>query len=209
MNAARVFAATAVAGLALAAARPAAADLPPPDGEKFVGYQFKVTGIPAGAGRVLVAYPCGTSNGAPIAEFRRLEEGTPVDVGRRGGTCEIYAVEQAAFDAFAASYQPSDVMGHDPAVDALTGAGVKCAGGPQPQFVLPSRDDRDVIAQAFAVAALDATTCTLTAAAGNAAAAPAPAQTGCRGCAAPGDATGPLALLAIFGGGAVLRRRRR
>ena len=195
---------------ALAVVAPAAADLPPPEGEKFVGYRFVVTGIPAASGRVLVAYPCGTSNGAPVAEYRRLEEGKAVDVGRRGGTCEVYSIAQAAFDAFVATYQPSDQMGHDPAVDALIGAGVTCTGGPQLNFVLPSSDGRDVIEQALTVSTLDATTCAFGPSAGSSANAPAPSQTGCRGCASTGDPTGALAVVAIFGGaGLVVARRRR
>lgn len=196
----------------LASVAPAAADLPPPDGEKFVGFRFQVTGIPAGSGRVLIAYPCGTSNGAPIAEYRRLEEGQVVEVGRRGGECAIYSIAQEAFDAFIASEQPGQERGfQDPALDALTAAGVACSGGPQPRFVLPTSDRRDAIEQTLVVSTLDATSCALTeaAATGATGAAPAPPQTGCRGCAAPGDPTGPLLMVALVGGATVIGRRRR
>lgn len=190
------------------AARPAAADLPPPDGTKYVDFRFEVTGLPADTDRVLLAYPCGGSNGAPIVEYARLENGTPVSVGRRGGSCAIYNVAKPAFEAFAASWQPGASMGSDPALDALTAGGVACTGGPELSFSLPSSDPREVIEQRLIVDKLDATSCTLLTVAEKTST-PAPAQTGCRGCAAPGDPTGPLLVVAIFGGGALVTRRRR
>jgi hypothetical protein len=71
-----------VAGLFVTAS--ALADLPPPDGTKFVGFSFTIKGVDANKNMLLLAYPCGPSDGAPDNEIA-IEEGKSVDVGSHLG----------------------------------------------------------------------------------------------------------------------------
>ncbi|HEU4410129.1 MAG TPA: hypothetical protein VFS43_33045 [Polyangiaceae bacterium] len=139
----------------------ARADLPPPDGLKYVGYSFTVTGLAAAGDRVLFAYPCGGSSGAPVAEHQKLEEGRAVSVGRRGGNCTVYAISKASYDAFLARYKPTNGY-QDPALDALAKGATKCAGGPTPTFQLATSDPRSSVNESLAVRAVTETQCALT-----------------------------------------------
>lgn len=199
------------------------ADLPPPNGQKYVSYTFTVTGLAAAPDQVLFAFPCGTSAGAPIAQHQKIDEGKSVTVGRRGGGCTVYTISKAKYDAFAATYKPTNI-GSDPALDALAKDSVKCDGGPNPKFDLPSSDPRDVIADTYAVKTLTAAACALstttpppppgptgtTPPANPSATSTAPSGGGCS--AAPGRTEQGLLLVAAslaFLGGALRRRARR
>lgn len=213
------------AALALLLAAPARADLPPPDGQKFVGFSFSVKGLGAAPDRVLFAYPCGASNGAPRAEHQKIEEGRAINVGRRGGPCTVYSVAKAAYDAWAKDYKPSNDM-RDAALEKLASESQKCSGGPTITHVIASKDPRSVVEQTLTVAKLDATGCTLTSAPaqgsslpGEAPAKDAPAsahapnapaaasKSGCStGGASPGDTAAGLVGL-LFAGLRLGRRR--
>ena len=157
-----------LAGLALVFAgsvagseRDARADVPPAPGRKRVDYAFSVKGLSVAPDRVLFAYPCGPSNGAPSLESVKLEDGRSVTVGRRGGGCQVYAIGKSAYDAWVAA-NPS-TPGATPHVDALVSQSLKCTGGPSPMFEIASSDPRSAITETFRVTTLDATSCVLTA----------------------------------------------
>jgi hypothetical protein len=138
----------------------ASADLPPPTGQKQVGWSLTVKGITA-ADRVLFAYPCGHSDGAPMAEHQKIEDGKPISAGRRGGSCAIYSIDKAKYEEWAKSYKPQ--MGSsDPELEKLAAQSTKCTGAtPSPNFYLASTDKRTVIEDVMKVTGLDATKCTL------------------------------------------------
>jgi hypothetical protein len=151
------------AALLLSAVTPeASADVPPPAGLKRVGFSFSVKGLASAPDRVLFAYPCGTSNGAPIIEHVKIEEGASVAVGRRGGGCPIYSIAKTAYETWAKDYKPTHTM-EDPALQTLASQAMKCTGGPTPMFELSTSDGRGSIAQTLTVKTLDATACVLNA----------------------------------------------
>jgi MYXO-CTERM domain-containing protein len=202
-----------VAGALLAAATSARADLPPPDGTKFVGFAFEVDNLAAFKDFVLFAYPCGGSNGAPIAEMAELKERAPVSVGRRGGNCKLYAMPRADFD----EWRKGVTGNRGEAVDALVGSPKVrgCTGGPEIDHTLPISDSRSMVTQTLHVAQLDANACSITSAgSGPATKGPAsPAETppvhrGCAGCSVPGAPLGSGALAAALSLVALLFRRR-
>jgi hypothetical protein len=137
------------------------ADAPPPTGQKFVGYSFTVTGLAAAPEQVLLAYPCGPSQGSPTAAYANVEEGKAVSVGRRGGLCTMYTKSKASHDEFLKTYKPTNET-TDPALAEFMKDAVKCDGGPAPSFVLPSTDSRDVISETFAVKTLTSSSCSIT-----------------------------------------------
>jgi MYXO-CTERM domain-containing protein len=207
-----------IAGALLALASLARADLPPPDGTKFVGFAFQVDNLGSFKDFALLAFPCGSSNGAPIAEMAELKEGTPVSVGRRGGDCKLYSMPRADFDAWRKGVP--DNKGE--AVEALF-AGPKvraCKGGPQMVSTLPTSDPRDTVTQTIHVSQLDATACVISAVGAGAGTTPAakasagasetpPVNRGCAGCAVPGAPAGSGALAAALSLLALALRRRR
>jgi hypothetical protein len=150
--------------LALLSAAPARADVPPPAGRKRVDFSFVVKGVAAAPDRVLFAYPCGDSNGAPIAEYKKIEEGKPVSIGRRGGDCPIYSVAKTTYDAWAKNYRPTGSV-KDDALEKLASESKKCTGGPTPVYEVASSDSRTSVEQTLNVTTLNATDCVLTAAA--------------------------------------------
>lgn len=84
-------------GLSFSAAS-ARADLPPPNGKKFVPFYATVTGL--AADHVLLVYPWSTSGGAPTAEIGVLTEGNKLAFGRRiMGDPKIYAMKSADWKA--------------------------------------------------------------------------------------------------------------
>jgi len=221
-----------VTTVALLCSADAFADVPPGPNVKSVTYSFSVKGIPAGSERVLFAYPCGHSNGAPIVEHQKLEEGASVTVGRRGGSCTIYSIDKSAYEAWLKEYKPKPGAMQDPALEKLAGEAVKCTGGPTPFFAVDKSDPRSAIQQTITVTTLNATTCALAdepvvpSSGGAPAAAGAPSASGApaaspgsksRGCAfapSPLSENGassrvlPAALAAVLGL-ALARRRRR
>lgn len=152
-----LLAATAASSLLLAVTA-ASADVAPPDDQKSVSYSFALHGLTS-TDRVVFAYPCGTSNGAPKDEIRLLENDKPISVGRRGGTCTLYMTEKSKYDAFAKTYVPSDKSGTDDALAAFAAKGTKCTGAPSPTFVIAKTDTRTEIVEYLDVQQLDASEC--------------------------------------------------
>lgn len=155
----RLLAATAAASVLLVASV-ASADVAPPDDQKSVSYSFAVHGI-TDASRIVFAYPCGLSNGAPKDELRVLENGKAVEVGRRGGSCTLYAIEKSKYDEFAKTYTPATTSGTDPKLASFAATAVKCSGAPSPVFVIPKTDARNAIHEDLDVQKLDASSCTI------------------------------------------------
>lgn len=149
-----------VLAIALLAAAPARADVAPEPGRKRVGFSFVVKGLSAAPDRVLFAYPCGDSNGAPIVEHKKIDEGVPLSVGRRGGACTIYSIAKTTYEPWAREYKPTRAM-KDEALEKLASQSVKCSGGPTPTFEIASSDARTSIEQILNVTTLNATDCVL------------------------------------------------
>jgi MYXO-CTERM domain-containing protein len=192
----------------------ARADLPPPEGTKFVGFSFKVENLAQAKDFVLLAYPCSQSSGVPVRKMAVIQDGAVVDVGRRGGDCKLYAMARADFDAWRKG-TPGD---EGDAVDALfTGGAVRaCTGGPEVKATLPTSDSRDRILQGLRVAKLDATGCSITGASAPATPASAtpptetpPGKSGCAGCSVDGSPLGPGSMAGLLAMVALAARRRR
>jgi hypothetical protein len=210
--------------LAIAAATAtASADLPPSPGTKRVPFGFMVKGLSAAPDRVLFAYPCGGSDGAPISEHRKLEDGVVVGVGRRGGNCLIYSIAKPAYEAWAKDYKPS-MSSSDPALQALAAQSALCKGAPSIVSEISSKDPRTGITETLNVTTLDAKTCVLTPVAdppAPAATTPAPASSPApasnsapaakSGCSSTGMRTesNALAFAALACAGLLAARRRR
>jgi MYXO-CTERM domain-containing protein len=213
-----------VLGLALVSSI-ASADLPPPDGRKYVDYGFRIENLSAFPQHVLLAFPCGTSSGAPQVEHVVVTDGTTVSVGRRGGSCELFAMKRADYEAWKATYKQSTDRFQDPELDKLFKSDrvVKCSAKPTPSFELDKSDPRSAVLETLRVEKIDDTTCTIklptavaspTPASGPAATpeqtprptSGAPASRGCAGC-TTGSESAPapfgLALLALL----VFRRK--
>jgi hypothetical protein len=139
----------------------ARADLPPPDGTRFVGYDFAVTGVASAKGDAFFAYPCSSSSGVPVLDLQVLEEGKSVSVGRRGGTCEVYRTSKARLDAFLAKREATPRDARDAQLEAFVKSAHKCSGAPALAFSLPTSDPRSGIHETYAVAVKGAD-CTLT-----------------------------------------------
>jgi len=147
---------------AFSSATSARADLPPPDGQKFVGYGFGVANIDAYAkDYALLAYPCGTSSGAPIAEMAEIQAGANISVGRRGGNCQLYVMARADFEAWKKQGDKSEN-----ALDVLFKSSKvrSCTGGPNIRHQLPKSDSRDGITETLKISKLDAKDCVIAAA---------------------------------------------
>jgi hypothetical protein len=183
--------------LFVAAAASARADAPPPDGQKYVGYQFKVQGL--GPDQLLVAYPWSLSGGAPTREHTVVVGDKPVSVGRRSPTVKLFAVDKAAWERFATEVLAKvehESPEYQAALDGFLKApnAAECNLGPNDQHMLPRSDPRDTIEEVLIAKTVGPTACVL-----EAVPLPAP-KTGCSG--------GPLGLgLGLAGLAAVLRRR--
>lgn len=151
--------ATAASSLLLVATA-ASADVSPPDDQKSVSYSFAVHGITS-VDRVVFAFPCGTSDGAPKDELRVLENDKAIAVGRRGGVCTLYSIEKTKYDQFAKTFTPKEGSGSDPNLAAFAATATKCSGAPNPVFVIPKTDARSSIKEDLDVKTLDASTCTV------------------------------------------------
>src|SRR5262245_4350707 len=89
-----VFVLAAALAAVAAGASAARAELPPPDGRKYISYAFRVDGVAAFAEHVLLAFPWSTSNGRPTEEHTRVEEGKAVPVGSRSAPPRLYAMRR-------------------------------------------------------------------------------------------------------------------
>ena len=191
------------------------ADLPPPDGTRFVGYEFVVTGTAASKDDAFFAYPCSSSSGAPVLDYRVLEEGKPVAVGRRGGTCEVYRIGKDQLSAFAAKRTASPGGGRDAELEAFVKGARKCTGAPSLKFTLPASDARSAVRETYALAVKDAE-CTLSPSLQGTApelkGAVAPPAASSKGCSAAAGEGGPgsglVGLGFVLGVVAFVRRRR-
>jgi len=143
-------------GLTVVAAG-ARADLAIP-GQNSVEYSFKVTGLPAAGDLVLLAYPCGSSNGRPSTNVRKIDEGVAVSVGRRGGDCALYVTSKAKYAAFTATYKPTDSYEDKPLADFM-GKATKCKGAPTPTHFVSDPDRRKSIEESLVVKTMTATAC--------------------------------------------------
>lgn len=145
-------------------ATPASADLPPPDGVKFVDFAIAVENLAAFPDVVVVAYPWSLSNGAPTTEHAVLKDGQPLEIGRRSPTPKLWAVKKADYEAFAASHKPTHEYQDGP-LEAFfkSGKAIACDASVEPDHQLPESDARDRIVQAFRADAIDATRCQLVA----------------------------------------------
>lgn len=183
---------------ALALPLSARADAPPPDGQKYVGYQFKVQGLTAD--QLLVAYPWSLSGGAPTREHTVVRGDKPVSVGRRSPTIQLYAVDKAAWERFEAEalnkaeYQSPE---YHAALDGFLKApnAAPCNVGPNDQHMLPTSDPRDTIEEVLVAKTVSPSSCVL-----EAMPLPKP-KTGCAG--------GGLELSLGLGALGLLARRRR
>jgi hypothetical protein len=157
-----------VSSLALAAviALPltAHADAPPPDGQKYVGFQFKVQGL--SADQLLVAYPWSLSGGAPTREHTVVRGEAPVSVGRRSPTVQLYAVDKAAWERFEAEalkkveYQSPE---YHAALDGFLKApnAAPCNVQPNDQHMLPTSDPRETIEEVLVAKTVSPSSCVL------------------------------------------------
>jgi MYXO-CTERM domain-containing protein len=191
----------------------ALADLPPPDGQKFVSYAFQVQNAKSFPDWVLVAYPCSESDGAPMPGARVISDGQSVSVGRRGGTPALYRMKRTDYDANQATFKRSGPGEDSKPLEMLFASDkvVKCTGAaPTPSHLLAKSDPRTSIVQTLRADAVDATGCKIAAVADTTpASAPAPApatqssgahsKSGCAGCAMPSEPGNPwiLALSAL------------
>jgi MYXO-CTERM domain-containing protein len=203
-------------------ANPVSADLPPPDGQKFVGFSFRVENSKAFPDWVLVAYPCSASYGVPSLEAQVVSDGTAVNVGRRGGQPELYRMKRTDYETSKALFVPGPPGNDTKPLEALfTGDKVvKCSGAkPSPSFVLPKTDPRSAIVQTLRVEKIDGKGCAIAAVAettpsptpnptpsaaatSDAGANDPPAaisrrKSGCGGCATPGGGEPDSGLLAL------------
>lgn len=138
------------------------ADLPPPDGTRFVEYKFRVDGSAKFPGYVLFVYPWSASSGVPTKEFTKAPDGSWVSVGRRSSPPVIYAVKQATLDEFLKTYTPAKSFEDDPAMSAFLAKNAKCDLAPNPDFSVAASDPRDVITEVFVAASITDTVCHLT-----------------------------------------------
>lgn len=149
---------------ALALPLSAHADTPPPDGKKYVGFQFKVQGLTAD--QLLVAYPWSLSGGAPTHEHTVVRGDKPVSVGRRSPTVQLYAVDKAAWERFEAEaltkveYQSPEYRA---ALDGFLKApnAAPCNIGPNDQHMLPTSDPRDTIEEVLVAKTISPSSCVL------------------------------------------------
>jgi len=207
----------------LVTVRAAHADVPPPAGQKAVSYTFTLRGLPESGDPMIVAYPCGTSGGAPDDVLLPVAPGARNTVGRRGGECVLYATSRSAYDAWAKGDGGLD--GGRESKRAFVAAARKCTGGPTPTFYISASDGRSSVDEVLDVTRLDAEACTVTSTnppaaggetgrgtdsggAGDGGAAGAGKSGGCA-VSAPGDAGGALYALGGLGLVALVARRRR
>lgn len=196
----------------------ARADLPPPDGTKFVGYGFKITGLAVAPDRVLFAQPCSGSDGAPTADAVKIDDGRIVSVGRRGGTCAVYNIAKTRWEEFAKDYKPT-MSSDDPAARAIAAEAKKCEGGPTPMHQTSKDDARTGLTEALRVVKLDGATCVLKSdgieggppggGGGGSGTSSNPKKSGCAAAAGAIDGASSWAALVALGATVFRRRRRR
>jgi hypothetical protein len=148
----------------LLATSDAAADLPPPDGEKYVEFAVVIENLAAFPDMVVVAYPWSMSSGAPTTEHARAEDGKPLGVGRRSPQPKLWAIAKADYEAFSATYKATHSY-EDPALEALFKSDKvkECNAVVTPSHQLPESDPRDTIIQSFRAEAVAKDACRMVA----------------------------------------------
>lgn len=199
---------------ALAAAAPARADAPAPDGTRYAGYGFRVDNVEAFADYVVLAYPVSTSNGAPYTGYEEATPGVVIQVGRRGGRPDLYAMRRADYTAWKATYTDKGGVMEDPQLEALFTGGkpIKCSASVSPRHTLPASAPPGEILDVFRVEAIDDSRCSVVAVSSsdragsaNPAAPAAPATPPASGCRVAGETQAAGLLVVLLG----LRRARR
>jgi MYXO-CTERM domain-containing protein len=149
---------TLLAGLTMS--NPGLADLPPPDGTKFVGYSFVIENVGAFPDYVVFAYPWSLSNGAPTREHIRIGTDRPVELGRRSPTPKLYAMPRAAYEEWAKTFKPQDDR-QGRSLDELVKRPdvVLCTGAPAPRFSLGSDDKRNAVLETLRATRIDKGVC--------------------------------------------------
>ncbi|MCB9601906.1 MAG: hypothetical protein H6721_27655 [Sandaracinus sp.] len=93
-------------GLWVGAAR---ADMPPPDGRRFVRFSLRISSVDAlPPTHRLVLYPIDFSNGAPQPEYRVVGAEDELELGRRAGLVGFYAVPAEEVDGDTLRGLPAD-----------------------------------------------------------------------------------------------------
>ncbi len=136
------------------------ADLPPPDGTKFVGYSFVLENVGAFPDFVVFAYPWSLSNGAPTREHIRIGTDRPVQLGRRSPSPKLYAMPRGAYEAWEKTFKPQE-DGAEKALEALVKRAdvILCTGAPTPRFSLSSDDKRGEILEKLRATKIAAGVC--------------------------------------------------
>lgn len=169
------------------------ADIAPPDGFKSVDYSFSVTGLGVAKDEVLLAFPCGPSNGVPWRGYVKVDEGKAVKVGTRGGDCELRHIAKAAYDAFAPTYKATNAY-ENPALEAFMKKTLPCQGAPSLLMTVSSTEPRDTIEEKLVVKELSATACRIESLPSSLPAVKAkPAPSASASASAPSSATAPAA----------------
>lgn len=140
----------------------ARADLPPPDGMKFVSFELRVEGLEAHPDHLLLVYPWSLSNGAPTREVGVLAPGQPLRFGRRiGGRPKVYAMRKEAWESVRGAIEARDPEAARDEDEGFPAPGAVDCG----LFVSPrhqvGEDGPDVAADTYRVTALNDTDCRL------------------------------------------------
>jgi hypothetical protein len=183
MNLSRLLLA-ATASLLLLTPSLARADLPAPDGMRYVEYRFRVDGSSKQSpDHVIVVYPWSLSNGAPTREQTTAADGQWVSVGKRSYPPVLYVARKADYEAFIKTYAaPDESVDSDPKIDAFLAKSVKCNLAPNPNFEVQDDDPRSAIEEIFVAQTISDTSCVLTKVTPPDAVGTAPKGGGCAGC---------------------------
>lgn len=147
---------TRLASLAVIAAAtwvtlPAFADLPPPEGKKFVNNAFSVANLSAFPEYTLIAFPWSLSNGRPTEEMTELADGKEVGLGRRSAVPKIYAIARADYQSWRANYKAPEDNFEDKAARELVASDkvTLCDVTLAPTYSLDRSDPRETVVEAF------------------------------------------------------------
>jgi len=137
--------------------------VPPPDGQKYAQYSFRVDNIQSFPDWVLVAYPCSSNKGFSKSGIVITSDAT-VPVAQGPYTCAIYAMKKDPWTAWrTANPAPTEPNTDDLALDALASSGqmLPCRDGPEPRSVV-DESGPDTIEDTVHVQTLTDTNCQLT-----------------------------------------------
>lgn len=142
---------------------PAGADLPPPEGKKFVSNAFSVTNLAAFSDYTLLAFPWSLSNGRPTEEMAELVDGKEVGLGRRSATPKIYAISRSDYQRWQANYKAPEDNSEDKAARELFASDkvILCDVTLAPTYQVDKTDPRDTVVEAFSVVKIAPGVCDL------------------------------------------------